>query len=151
MITKTYTGIIDKRWEGYGRHETIMLKQPDGYSMDLVSRITENVGNYGAAVNVRYWTAKSVQSRDAMQEGAIRKMCGAVDVYHKTEEYQYSEYTSGTDYVTEMDIGRHNLYKELCKHNGKFLYLEIEFTNVPEHMLPPINDDEVLSGIKLNK
>ena len=151
MLTKTYTGIIEKSFQAYGRHDTIMLKQPDGYSIDLVSRLTEAVYNYGKAVKIVYWTAKSVQSKEAMQEGAIRRMCGAVDVCHKTEEYSYSEYTSDTDYVTEMDIGKHNLYKELCKHTGKFLWLEVEFTNVPEHMLPMIPDDEVLSGIKLNK
>lgn len=143
MITQTYTGIIEKNYRVYDNYDTIILRQPDGYGIDLVNRIAEASFNYGTAVNVRYWTAKSAQSRDAMQEAAIRKMCGAVDVQHRTEDYSYSEYTSDTDYITAMDVGKHNLYKELCTHNGKFLYLEIEFTNVPEHMLPPIKDDEV--------
>lgn len=131
MITKTYQGYLCNK-EAWGHFNTLMLKQPDGYFIDLVARLNEAVWNYGKRISVRYWTAKRECSRDDLMSGALARLCGSLLVGHDAQEYSYSEYTSGVDYETILNIDNHNLYAELCGHEGRFVHLEVDFLDAKE-------------------
>ena len=132
MKTMTYSGEIRKENSAWGGFDTLMLTQADGYRLDLVARLNEAVLNYGNKVSVRYWTARTRQDKESIQKGAWMKIFGSLDVEHNAEEYSYSEYTRGVEYETMLNVDQHNLYAELSSHEGRFVWLEVDFLDAPE-------------------
>lgn len=104
----------------------IDLIQEDGYKVDLITRIKEFISNYGKTVAIRYWIAKEKEDDEKVKEGVIKKYLGYVEAEYEASHYEYSEYTSGTNYDTIFNIEGHNLYNELLGLRGKYLILEIE-------------------------
>lgn len=144
MKTIIFSGEIGEGFEAWGRFSTLLLKQADGYRIDLVARLNEAVLNYGRKVNVRYWIAAARQSKEAMQKGAMMRVFGKIEVEHDAQEYCYSEYTSGCDYETIVNVDKHNLYYELLGHRGRFLWLEVDFYIPAASSLPECPQEETI-------
>ena len=109
----------------FSEWDTIKLVQPNGYRIDLVLRLQEWVGSYGQKVSIRYWVTDKPVSLDQAPEGFIRSLGGSASVALDSNEYSYSEVTSGVDYDTELKVGGHDLFKELQGKVSKHLWLEI--------------------------
>ena len=127
-ITKVIKGIIKRGYNDSG-FNTIDIVQKDGYKINLINYFDELTYNYGKEVTIKYWTAKSRQTDDNIKKGALYKFFGIVDAKFEREDYQYSEYTRGTDYNTILNVGDHHLYDELLEKEDKYLLLEINFDN----------------------
>ena len=108
---------------------SIVIVQSDGYKIDLLNRMEEYVFNYGKKVTIRYWIASRKESDAKVKKGFLHKLMGNINIEFEKEDYQYSEYTSGTDYNTIFDISGHSLYGELLGQQGKYLILEIDFAD----------------------
>ena len=126
-ITKTIRGFIKR---GYNNgFNPIDIIQEDGYKINLINYFDELIYNYGNKVTIRYWTAANRQTDDNIKKGVIYTVSGRIDAKFDKEDYQYSEYTSGTDYNSILNIGNHNLYRELLEKEDKYLLLEINVDN----------------------
>ena len=126
-ITKTIRGFIKR---GYNNgFNPIDIIQEDGYKINLINYFDELIYNYGNKVTIRYWTAANRQTDDNIKKGVIYTVAGRIDAKFDKEDYQYSEYTSGTDYNSILNIGNHNLYRELLEKEDKYLLLEINVDN----------------------
>ena len=142
---------VVRRWRGFVKAwqtcpwTRIALVQRDGYKIDLITRIQEAVNNYGTKVAVRYWTCDSDQPDEQIEEGAIRTIIGALNASFEEHSYSYSEWTSGVDYDTEFTVGGHNIMNELLSHSGKWLVIEVEFLDQPNHSgeLMPTDGDTI--------
>jgi len=104
----------------------IDLIQEDGYKVDLITRLKEFVYNYGKKITVRYWVAEKREEDENVKKNTLKKIMGVLEAEYETSYYEYSEYTSVTDYDTVFNIDKHNLYAELMGVQGKYLILEVE-------------------------
>lgn len=119
----TFKGIIDIRHNDFSY---LKLKQRDGYLIDLVYRFREIHSSLnGKKVQVSYWITDKPRRKQAITEEIIKSICGGISADYEKSHYSYSSWTSGCDYDTELKIGKHDLYKELLEHNGKYIVLEI--------------------------
>jgi hypothetical protein len=50
-------------------------------------------------------------AKEKIQKEFIKKVMGLVNIEYDENHWEYSEYTSGTDYNTIFDIDGHDLYK----------------------------------------
>lgn len=122
------SGIIELGdWCDYWR--SIKLVQSDGYKLDLIARIIEAKASFGYGnVQLNYYISDAPNDRGKIIENTILNYSGAINGSFEANEYRYSSWTSGTDYDTELKIGRHNLYNELISEVGKFIHIEINFS-----------------------
>ena len=129
MKTITLSGII-KSDRHQSNWNTIRLIQEDGYAINLLTRFQEAIDSFSQSkLTVHYWLAPKPCTKQQMQEEWLKKISGFTSVEFSQNDYQYSEYTSGTDYDTEFRIGNHNLLKILQTEEGKFLMMELIFDN----------------------
>ena len=127
-MTVELKGIL--RTENINSFYNIVLEDSDGYKTILISKLQELIYNYGNKISLKYYIANEPCEKEKIEEGFIKKVMGIVNVDYETDYYEYSEYTSGTDYNTIFDVDGHNLYNELVEsYVGKFIILEIEFLN----------------------
>lgn len=124
MKTITLTGIIKTE---YNEHfETIKLIQEDGYKIDLVGRFKEAAESYkGLEIQVSYHLSEKVSTKSEMIQSFIKKLHGIVDAGFESSPYEYSEWTTGTDYDTNLMIGGHDLFSELRHQQGKFIIIDL--------------------------
>ena len=126
MVTIEIKGKIEK---GYtDSWETIKLVQEDGYKIDLVGRFKEATESFPKCdVQVGYYLADNVCSKNEILEGFLKKLYGSVEASYEANAYAYSSWTSGTDYDTNLTIGGHDLFRELANEEGRFILLELNF------------------------
>lgn len=113
-----------------GHHESfehVYLDQPDGTSLDLVYRIDEARAVCGGKIRVSYFITDERSTMDEATEAMIRNLVGGShdESAYNRSDYSYSEYTTGTDYDTELNIGGHDLYKALQGNSGKYMNMRI--------------------------
>lgn len=129
MYKITLAGFIERSCDD--NYPTIKLIQDDGYKIDLVGRFREaiqSVNNISAQVS--YWLSDKRCTKNEMTENWLKKISGYVSAEHEASSYQYSSWTSGTDYDTVLKIGNHDLLKELQGLDGKFIIIEL---NLKDH------------------
>jgi hypothetical protein len=129
MYKITLSGIIEK---GYAdSFPTIKLIQEDGYKIDLVGRFREAIQSVNnISVQVSYWLSDKRCTKNEMTEEWLKKISGYATAEYEASSYQYSSWTSGTDYDTVLKIGNHDLLVELQGQEGKFIILEL---NLKDH------------------
>lgn len=108
----------------------VYLDQPDGTSLDLVYRIDEVRAICAGKIQLSYFITEHPATMDEATEGFVRKLVGGAndESIYKQSDYSYSEYTTGTDYDTELNIGGHDLFKALIGTNGKYMNMRILYT-----------------------
>lgn len=112
----------------YFTFQTIKLIQQDEYKIDLVSRFREAIESFGMCnCQVSYWLADKRCSKNKMTEELLNKISGSLAANYEKSDYQYSSWTSGTDYDTILKIGGHDLMEELRSQNGRFIIIELNF------------------------
>lgn len=74
-------------------------------------------------VTVRYWVTDQQVSREQAQEEFMKKVMGVADVRYNP---RYSEITGYLWTDEDLNVGGHDLIKELKSHAGKWLILEVE-------------------------
>lgn len=112
----------------FDSYSTIKLIQDNRYKVDLICRFAEVVDSFGSKLSVKYWITDTMTSFSDAQEGIIRQLLGGTIAELEANEYQYSEFTAGIDYDSELKIGGHNLLSELYGQVGKYIWLMIEPT-----------------------
>jgi hypothetical protein len=120
------SGIIKKEWSD--NWQTIKLVQEDGYKIDLVGRFKEASESFpNMEIQVGYYLSDNSCTKDQIVEGFLKKIFGSVDASFEANGYYYSSWTSGTDYDTNLKIGGHDLFQELCNEEGRFILIELNF------------------------
>jgi len=118
-------GIID--WMDWGNWSSTCLKQPDGLKQDLISRFQEVENSFpDKTLTIRYWITYKPLSKQELSEEMLKQLSGHIDASREADHYSYSEYTSGTDYNSNLTVGGHNIQRELDDNLGKFARIEIE-------------------------
>ncbi len=105
---------------------SLKLKQEDGYLIDLISRFNEIVNSFGKTMDIKYYLAHQLTTKEEIKENWLKSIFGDVTAEYQSNEYNYSEYTQGVDYDSELMISGHNLHNELRLHEGKYIILEIQ-------------------------
>ena len=125
MKTITISGIIKTEYDDFAR---IFLVQEDGLKIDLINRFEECIMSFGdSGVQVNYYLSDKICTKDEMLEGWLKTICGDVEAEYETCHYNYSSWTSGTDYNAILTIGGHNLSNELWNEEDKFVLIELNF------------------------
>lgn len=109
-----------------GSYPTIMLLHPkSGWKQDLVGRLMEMQANFNKHhFQLNYYIVEKPMSVSEITEMAILKTVGGyMEAEYSSYETGYSEWTQWTEHKSKIEIGRHDLLKELANHVGKFLYL----------------------------
>ena len=74
-------------------------------------------------VTVRYWISDTEKTKNQLQESILRKVVGAVDANY---DDVYSELTGYLWTDENLNIGGHDLLKEIRSYLGNFIYLEVD-------------------------
>lgn len=123
MHTIEYSGTIESIYDYWHK---IKLVQADGYTIDLVSRFQEIKESYPKAqMQVCYWLSDKPRTKDEMITGFLNKLYGVIDAEYIAEEYHYSSWTYGTNYISALKIGGHDLFNELYDKKGMYIIIEI--------------------------
>ncbi len=130
MVKIELKGKIERDYSG--AYEKIKLVQEDGYKVDLVGRFQEAMESFpGMQVQVGYYLSDEPCTRQEALEGFLKKILGSIDsaeVGFEKHSWQYSSWTSGTDYITNLKIGGHDLFQELRGQEEKYILLELNFS-----------------------
>lgn len=125
MKTVELSGILSIEWDDNTHYK---LTQENGLKIDLVNRLAEISESFPKAeVQVNYYLSDSPKTKDEMIAGLLSKIYGGIESEYTQEDYSYSSWTSGTDYYTTMQVGGHDLKKELDDKEGKFILIELNF------------------------
>ena len=79
-------------------------------------------------MQVNYWISDKPCTRSEMTEGVLRKLVGAIESEYTSYDFQYSSWTSDTAYETGLTVGGHDLFTELKQSDGKYLIIELNFS-----------------------
>ena len=111
--------------------EKIILIQPDGLKVDLVSRIQEAINSFGNhKVQINYWTSETPKTKQEMMEGFLKQLFGDVDAEFCSDTFSGSSMTgSWTEEYTELKVGGHDLFREMKSFEGKFIIIDLNFTS----------------------
>lgn len=120
------SGILKKSYsENWVQYK---LVQPDGYEIDLVSRISEMIQSFPEMMfNVGYYVSNKPESKNKILEKILSSIYGGNSVGYDAESYSYSSMTNGTDFYTNLIIGGHDLKQEFEQYIDKFILIEINF------------------------
>lgn len=117
----TYAGQLTL---GHGESDdALKLYNPDVYMPDAPLAELLERDFAGKQVSVRYWITDEQIERDEAQEAFLRTLLGDVDAEFGAH---YSDITGYLWTDEKLNIGGHNLLKELKSHVGKWLILEVE-------------------------
>lgn len=109
---------------------TVKLEQPNGYKIDLISRVIECIDSYpNKKIQLSYYISDNECTLDEAIEGHLNFVMGNITADYETNHYSYSEYTSGTDYDSILQIDSHNLLNELYAHIDKHLIICLTITD----------------------
>lgn len=102
--------------DDYSQPEALFLS--DNKLLPLCERVKKDIGN--RAITCSYYITENEMSFQEAKENIVLAIYGLLDVYHMAE---FSE-TSGWLYCNErLEIGGHDLVKELLSHEGKYVHL----------------------------
>jgi len=124
-MKKIYQGII-RNFPYRDNDEAVFLGDDEE---PLASIIEQDIDDFGCFLSVRYFISDKEKSIDKLTEDLIKKICGVGN-----SEYSdaYSECTGYLWTNQELDVGGHDLIAELDSNVGKYLYLEIDYSNEPK-------------------
>lgn len=116
METLTFKGII-KEDDFRDNYDALFIGSDQPIAEILQDEIT------GKQVSVRYWISDTEKTKEQLQESFLKNLFGAADA-----EYQdaYSDVTGYLWTDENLNIGGHDLMKELRSNLGKFIWLEID-------------------------
>ncbi len=77
----------------------------------------------GKQVSVRYFISNTEKTKEELTENLISKIAGAVDADYGD---RYSDVTGYLWTDEELNVGGHDLLKELRSEIGKFIYMEVD-------------------------
>lgn len=80
----------------------------------------------GKEVIIRYWVSDKEMTKDELKENTLLQISGSVDADYGSA---YSEYTGYLWTNANCKVGGHDLLKELDNHEGKYLYMEVDYEN----------------------
>lgn len=95
-------------------------------SIDLVKKLRAIFDLFDSEVSVSYFISDKKKTEAEIKEGWLKQLHGAITAEYKTNSYNYSEHTYGTDYDTYLQIGGHDLFNELDRFEGKYCVLKIQ-------------------------
>lgn len=117
------------RCDRSGGFQKIYLEQDSGLKIDLVSRFSEAVFSFGGKCFIKHWTSDKKDTDENMVAGAILlQLGGELTADYSANSYFYSEYTQGTEYDTNLNIGGYDLLSILEENKGKYCLFEAEFS-----------------------
>jgi hypothetical protein len=119
METLTYIGHI-RIGSHYDDDDILFV---DSYDEPFAEVVEGDLGEESRNVSVRYWISDAPFSKQELLENSIRILAG------DTECKYFVHYSDETGYLwtdEELQIGGHDLLRELKDHEGKYLYLEID-------------------------
>lgn len=127
-ITMTLSGLLSTSAPGgwYGEYQRIYIVQPNGLHVCLVSRFQEFIASFGTNVNVSYFLSDTPMKPGEEVEAFWSKFYGKADPRFEASDYSYSEYTTGTDYDTYLNVGNHDLFGILKEEVGKYIAITIQ-------------------------
>ena len=124
---RTYTGmLIIGTFRDYDR--ALYLLNMETFripSEPFVKELMDDKGSYNR-LTVRYWISDTPRTKDELVENTVRQQMGDSEV-----EF-YSHYSDMTGYLwtdEELNVGGHDLKSELKSFLGKYLYMEITYSN----------------------
>lgn len=121
LVTKTYRGQLS--YQGHGEADEILFLSSveDPFCEELLWMVGKNV-------TVRYWTTDTEVNKDEAIETTIAQAMG---IGYGNFGACYSEAT-GYLYTNEhLEVGGHDLLGELQSHVGRWLILEVDYSEDP--------------------
>lgn len=109
-----------------GDYPTIMLIHPkSGWMQDLTGRLMEMQANFNKHhFQMNYHIVDKPMTAGEIKELAVLKTVGGyMKAGYHSYDTGYSEWTQWTEYKSRIELGGHDLFKELAGSAGKFLYL----------------------------
>jgi hypothetical protein len=104
----------------------LYLKQPDGYRINLLSKIEELCHNYGHEATIQYeFDYKPIAIYSVIYYKLSNIISGAI--YVSRTKVKYPNYE--TDYEYTLMIEGKDLYEEFTQKQGSSLYLVLFFNN----------------------
>jgi hypothetical protein len=122
--TRTYRGWLCEGSNG----ETEVLElsvAPAVRGMILSEQIAEDIRGYGSCLTVRYYTADEDIPADKVDEAFLHDLYGDTEASYGMN---YSEYTGYLWTDDKVNVGGHDLIRELKSQIGQFLHLEISYS-----------------------
>lgn len=100
-------------------------------TVNLVDEFEDAVNKYGNMVQVNYWLTDKPCTKEQMLEGWLKKIFGAVEtdceeIFQGSWTFENSSCVGYNKYY-ELQVGGHNLFKELSGQDGRFIILELNF------------------------
>ena len=121
----TFEGRLDI--ESY--ESRLYLKNEEGAEwIDLTNEFLKIGDQYpDKQIQVSYWASPERHTKDEMKERVLmRLMFGELYAYYDEDTVCYSTWTGcDTTYSQELQVGGHNLYKELYDLDGDYVVIEI--------------------------
>ncbi len=128
MAKRVYSGWIIER--GWGEGEAIYLDRvsengrPDLSDEPLAVRIDRDMGALGRFLTVRYWLANAPATKGELIKRTFLRLAGLAEAQ---VGHAYSEITGYLWTNEEIQVGGHDLIRELRSHMDLWCRLEIEF------------------------
>lgn len=105
----------------------ILLRQSDGYLIDLVGRFNELEINTLSGIQVNYYLSDVELDEIQIKQAIISKLAGSIDAKYDKNDFSYSSWTSDTNYTETLSVGGHKLYNELQSEKNRFVRFEINY------------------------
>lgn len=133
LNTKTMKVTLEGKinYDYLDKYDQILLKQEDGFIIDLVSRVREIKLSYPQKkIQVNYWLADDYCTKSEMTGKILEKIyCKDVDAGYEDNSYMGSSQTGiCEEYDTELRFGGHDLYYKLRNEINRFLIIEFNIS-----------------------
>ena len=122
-MEKEYKGII--KLKNFGESDDILTLDNEN---PLARLIADDIEEHGNFLTVRYFVSDKEKLEEELNENLIKKICGSSEADYGEH---YSEMTGYLWTDNEINVGGHNLIKELENSEGKFCYLMIKYSTNP--------------------
>jgi hypothetical protein len=119
-MQRIYKGLITETSRG-GNNDALFVGDMDE---PIASEFYDNLK--GKQVSVRYFISDTEKTKEELTENLMSALAGSVDADYND---RYSDITGYLWTDEELNIGEHDLLKELRSNVGKFLYLEVDIHN----------------------
>lgn len=110
----------------YGDDYTALILS--GHTQPLAEQIETDLELYGRYATVRYWVTDTERSCEQLDDNLAKVCVGAVDADYGSV---YSETTGYLWTTAELMVGGHDLLAELESYVGRYVHLEIEYSDEP--------------------
>lgn len=123
MTKKIYAGwLVDVAGEGYG--ELGISVSPDHDGVSLIEMIQSDMYKYGEYLSVRYFLSDQARTGEELEQDFMETVFGKAKADYCR---RYSDYTGYLWTDQELNVGGHDLFRELNDSKGKYIHLEIEY------------------------